>query len=118
MSRLTRLAFTLACVGLLAASLAAAAQEGGYIGVQARKDADDKGIVIVDVVSGGPADKAGLKADDVVTKVNGNPVEDLPGFVKKVRDSKPGDKLKLTIERGGKEIQIELTVGKRPAEGG
>jgi S1-C subfamily serine protease len=100
------------------ASLMFVGNEGdaGYIGVQIKSGESD-GIVIQDVVADGPAAKGGLKADDVVVKVNGKEVTDLQDFVKMVRGTKPGDELKLTVKRDGKEKEIKIKVGKKPDDG-
>ena len=106
------------CLAVMVASLIFAGNEGdaGYIGVQI-KSGDSDGIVIQDVVPDGPAAKPGLKADDVVVKLNGKEVTDLQEFVKAVRATKVGDELKLVVKREGKEKEIKIKVGKKPDDG-
>ena len=87
----------------------------GFIGVQI-KPADSGGIEVVEAIGGGPADKAGVKAGDVIKKVGDKEVADVEAFVEQVRKAKPGDKLKLKVTRDGKDMDVTITVGKRPSE--
>ena len=57
---------------------------------------------------------AGLKADDIILKADGKKVEGLSDFVTAVRDTKPGTTMVLTIQRGDKEMEIKVKVGKKP----
>src|SRR5262249_15189755 len=87
----------------------------GFIGVGLSMSADG-GIQIDEAIKDGPAEKAGVKAGDVVKKLNGKEVKDLEGFVSQVRTAKVGDKLKITVSRDGKDMELTITVAKRPAE--
>jgi S1-C subfamily serine protease len=73
------------------------------------------GLQISSVVSGGPADKAGLQTDDIITKVNGQPVtsaEDLIIYVE--RYTSPNTVITLTVHRGNDVLEKQLTLGARP----
>ena len=90
----------------------------GSIGV--RVQIDDGKIVVVEPVKGSPAEKAGIKTDDVIIKVDDFKVkekdltnDDLQAVVKEITKHKPGEKIKVTVKRGDKEMVIEVTVGKR-----
>ncbi|MFF5332987.1 trypsin-like peptidase domain-containing protein [Streptomyces sp. NPDC013181] len=63
------------------------------------------------VTAGGPADKAGVRADDVITEVNGERVHSGEELIVKIRSHRPGDRLELTLTRGGKDLSITLTLG-------
>ncbi|TXS53333.1 PDZ domain-containing protein, partial [Streptomyces sp. uw30] len=63
------------------------------------------------VTGGGPGDKAGIKPGDVITEVDGQRVHSGEELIVKTRAHRPGDRLALTLERGGKEITISLTLG-------
>ncbi|WP_369172203.1 S1C family serine protease [Streptomyces sp. R28] len=63
------------------------------------------------VSEGGPGDKAGIKAGDVITEVDGQRVHSGEELIVKTRAHRPGDRLELTLERGGKEIRVSLTLG-------
>lgn len=91
---------------------AAEAKADGFIGVQLRDD--DGKIVVVEPVKDSPADKAGLKAEDVIEKMDGKEPGTLEEFVKAVRAKKPGDEIKLLVKRDGKEKEIKVKVGERP----
>jgi serine protease Do len=80
-------------------------------------------IQIGDVVPGAPAEKAGIKAEDIILKLNGKPLErgdqpnELPLILSHtLRRMKPGDKITLSILRTGeqKPKDVELTLGEQP----
>jgi S1-C subfamily serine protease len=81
------------------------------LGVQIRVDPQERGILIQEVVYKSPAEDAGLKPNDVITKLDGNAVLALADFVKAIREHKAGDKIKLDILRDGKEQKITVTLG-------
>ncbi|MFI9826371.1 trypsin-like peptidase domain-containing protein [Streptomyces sp. NPDC051913] len=63
------------------------------------------------VNAGGPGDKAGIKAGDVITEVDGQRVHSGEELIVKTRAHRPGDRLALTVERDGKEMTISLVLG-------
>jgi putative serine protease PepD len=63
------------------------------------------------VIKGGPADKAGLKPGDVITKIDGRPIEDATDLIAQIRSRAPGDRITVTYERAGKESSVQLTLG-------
>ncbi|MGW0463980.1 trypsin-like peptidase domain-containing protein [Streptomyces sp. NPDC003027] len=63
------------------------------------------------VVPGGPAAKAGIRPGDVITKVDGQRVHNGEELIVKIRAHRPGDRLELTLLRGGKEQTKTLTLG-------
>jgi S1-C subfamily serine protease len=76
-------------------------------------------LVVDNVDDGGPAAKAGVKAGDVVIKINdlvvkekGLTAKDVEAAGAELAKYKPGQKIKLTVKRGGKEHKLEVTVGK------
>ncbi|QOL47709.1 Do family serine endopeptidase [Massilia litorea] len=73
--------------------------------------ASPEGALVANVERGSAADRAGLKAGDVVRKVNGQPIigsGDLPGML---AVSKPGDKVALDVWRDGKIVRLNATLG-------
>jgi serine protease Do len=70
-----------------------------------------KGAVISTIVEGGPADKAGLKQYDVITALNGVPVESSNDLKFKVADFAPGSKVEVTFIRKGEVKTVSATVG-------
>ncbi|MGW6545837.1 S1C family serine protease [Streptomyces massasporeus] len=63
------------------------------------------------VTAGGPGAKAGIKSGDVITEVDGNRVHSGEELIVKTRAHRPGDRLELTVERGGKERKVSLVLG-------
>jgi len=74
-------------------------------------DDAEGGIVVSEMIEGGPAVKAGLKFDDVVTAIDGKPVEKFfPTLRKIATEHKAGDKLTLQITRGTEKKEIGVTL--------
>ena len=71
------------------------------------------GVTISSVTSGGPADQAGLKIGDTITSVNGKPVKNGDELVNDISVEKPGSKVKIGYERGGKSQEATVTVADR-----
>ncbi|WP_405899749.1 trypsin-like peptidase domain-containing protein [Streptomyces sp. NBC_00727] len=63
------------------------------------------------VTADGPADKAGIEPDDIITEVDGKRVHSGEELIVKIRSHRPGDRLELTVARGGKDLSITLTLG-------
>jgi S1-C subfamily serine protease len=78
----------------------------GRIGIMVDRDSDSLGARIADVVEGGPAEGAGLKAGDVITAWNGTSLTSGPGrspdqrLLRMARRLEPGDTVKLDYRRG------------------
>lgn len=68
------------------------------------------------VTPGGPADKAGLKAGDVITKLGDRPVTSYEELFSEIWSHKPGEKVKITYQRDGKEATTEVTLGQREGD--
>ncbi|MEV5877687.1 trypsin-like peptidase domain-containing protein [Streptomyces sp. NPDC052101] len=63
------------------------------------------------VTRGGPGEQAGLKAGDVITEVDGQPVHTAEELIVKIRAHRPGDSLRLTVRRDGTDRQVPLRLG-------
>jgi putative serine protease PepD len=63
------------------------------------------------VTKGGPADHAGIRAGDVITKINGRPVTEPDELIVAIRAQTPGDTVTLTIRRGSseKDVRVKLS---------
>src|SRR6266436_3905497 len=70
----------------------------------------DSGVIVSDVVPGGPADIAGLKVQDQVISVDDNPAESVPDFFFSFFNLPHGDRAKLMVLRGQKKFLIEVRV--------
>jgi serine protease Do len=96
----------------------------GWIGVQVQPVTADiadglglakaEGALVADPQSNGPAAKAGIKAGDVITHVNGKPVRDARDLARRIAAEKPGAPIKLTVVSDRKERTVELTPGQYP----
>jgi S1-C subfamily serine protease len=88
-----------------------------------------KGVLLAEVVKGGPADKAGLEGGsteatiegakfelggDIITEVAGEPITSMEDVINAVNSAKPGDKIELTILRHGETKKVTVTLGNRP----
>ena len=80
------------------------------LGVQV-KDGTNGGAVLETVTPGGAADKAGLKAGDVVTAVNGKVVDSADSLVADIRSSAPGATVTITYTRNGTSSTVSVTLG-------
>ncbi len=94
----------------------------GSIGVKYSKDKAntliramgfDHGVIIGEVKPGGPADKAGMKVDDIVLALNGHPVKDGDDLTGRVADSPVGAQVTLNSDRDGKKMDFKLTIQDR-----
>ncbi|MFI7297964.1 trypsin-like peptidase domain-containing protein [Streptomyces sp. NPDC050121] len=63
------------------------------------------------VTAGGPGDRAGIRAGDVITEVDGQRVHSGEELIVKTRAHRPGDRLELTVERGGAQRTLTLVLG-------
>jgi len=71
------------------------------------------GVTVSSVTANGPADQAGLKIGDTITSVNGKPVKTGDELVANISAEKPGSKVKIGYERGGKSAETTVTVADR-----
>jgi Do/DeqQ family serine protease len=78
---------------------------------------EQKGILVQDVLAGTPAEKAGLKRNDVIVEYDGQSVSDLPKFRLKVADTRIGARVPITVLRDGKRIPLTVTLTERPKDG-
>ncbi|MDD9267781.1 S41 family peptidase [Paenibacillus sp. GCM10023248] len=88
----------------------ASSLENNYVGMGARIGIDDKGVYLSEIFAGSPAEIAGLKRDDYVRAVDG--VTASTTSIDEVRNKiigPEGSKVKVTVERDGKPLTVELT---------
>jgi serine protease Do len=70
-----------------------------------------EGVTVVSVTEGGPADLAGIEANDIITKADGVKVTSVDELTSIIKGHEIGDKLSLTVWRDGTEHQASVTVG-------
>ncbi|HLH45117.1 MAG TPA: Do family serine endopeptidase [Bryobacteraceae bacterium] len=73
----------------------------------------DHGIIVQGVNKGGPSEKAGLKADDIILAINGKPVKDSDDLMSRVSDTPVGDTIDLTVDRDGKKMDFKVVTADR-----
>ena len=72
------------------------------------------GALLAAVSPGGPAAKAGLREGDVVTAVDDRPIADADGLIAATRSHRPGDEVRLQVQRGGDTRTVRVTLGTAP----
>lgn len=96
----------------------------GYIGVEPqdvtpelaeafrlpRKD----GAIIAGVMRAGPADRAGVRVGDILFEVDGKPVKDTASMLNLIAQLKPGTSTRFRFLREGKQLDLNIVIGKRP----
>jgi putative serine protease PepD len=73
------------------------------------------GAEVQSVSPGGPAERAGLLQGDVITEIDGRPVDASSDVAKIVNTKKPGDSVRIRVDRSGQEISLGVKLGTRPA---
>ncbi len=95
----------------------------GSIGVEWPKDpkADtlikamgfDHGVIVGTVKPGGPADKAGMKTDDIILGLNGQKIKDGDDLIARIADMPVGSQVTLNADRDGKKMDFKVTIADR-----
>ncbi len=77
---------------------------------------EPKGAIVASVTPDGPAAKGGLRAGDIVVRLNGQTVDGSRDLTRMVGEARAGDPLKLELYRDGKHTTVSVKSGDRPAE--
>lgn len=98
----------------------------GWIGVEAQEItpeiaesfqlASTNGVLLAGILRGGPADRAGLKPGDILLAIEGAPVKDPNSMLNLVAALVPGKPASIRLRRDNREMEIQIVVGKRPAQ--
>jgi len=75
-----------------------------------------EGAIINGVLTGGPADKAGVKPGDVLVAIDGKPVADPQGVLNLVTGIVPGTAARVKMKRKGQDLELAVTIGRRPKQ--
>jgi S1-C subfamily serine protease len=79
----------------------------------------DQGVLVLDVVQGGPAAQAGMQPGDVITEFDGKSVATEEDFLAELRKVDPGQPVKVVVKRGSQDVNLTVTLADRPpATGG
>ncbi len=84
-----------------------------YVGVSLGQNSTG-GATVNSIQPGSPAQSAGIQPGDVITAVDSTAISSTDQFIQTVDGYAPGDKVTLTVDRGGNKQQIHLTLGTRP----
>jgi serine protease Do len=85
-----------------------------FLGVTTEKTTD--GTKIVGVAKGSAAEKAGLKKDDIITKIDEDQVTDAEGLASIIAGKKPKEEIKILYKREGKKKEVKAVLGERVEE--
>ncbi len=73
-----------------------------------------EGVVIRSIRPGGPAERAGLQVLDVVMDIGGKSTRNVPQLLARIAELPPGTSAKVRLVRSGKDVEVDVMVGKRP----
>lgn len=75
-----------------------------------------EGVVIRSLVPGGPAEKGGVRLNDVILKIAGEPVGNAAELTQRIIKHKPGDTVSLDLIQKGEPKKVDVVLGVKPAE--
>jgi serine protease Do len=78
--------------------------------------ASTNGALVDDVTAGGPGARAGLRTGDIVETVDGQPITSAAGLTRAVSLARPGQVVRLEVNRNGQKLKLALTAAERPSE--
>jgi S1-C subfamily serine protease len=84
-----------------------------FVGLLLSEEPDGGGVRITQVISGSPADDAGLKKGDIITAVDGRSVNGVDDVRSALENKSPGDRVTFSVRRDGQEEEVAVTLGRR-----
>ncbi len=75
-----------------------------------------EGVLVTDVMRGGPAESAGLRPGDVITELSGGRITEVPELQKRVAAVPPGESITLTVVRDRNPVAVTVRLGEMPGE--
>ncbi|REC96535.1 trypsin-like peptidase domain-containing protein [Kushneria indalinina] len=97
----------------------------GWLGIEAREVSSSlassldinapRGVVVSDVVEGGPAAQAGIRVGDLILSIDGKPLLDAQTAMVDIAEIEPGKQLPVELYRSGKRFGVNVSVGERPS---
>jgi len=108
---------------MTAPEIAGKENKGGYLGVQVKNLSDqlqkyfevDHGVLIEEVMKDSPAEKAGLKAGDVISSINDRKIEDPDDLVRTINYYNPDEEVQVTFTRKGHQNEVRIVLEEKPA---
>jgi S1-C subfamily serine protease len=89
--------------------------ERAFLGVSSGP-APEGGAAVGGVIANGPAAKAGLREGDTIVQINDQPVRDSDDVSAVVNARRPGDEVRVVVERGGERRTLTVTLGEQPEQ--
>jgi hypothetical protein len=86
---------------------------GAWLGTVPNYMQTEGGVLLDDVRDGSPAQKAGLRAGDVIVRFDGLRVDNIYDYTFGLRTRKPGQDVRITVKRDGKDVELMATLGRR-----
>jgi membrane-associated protease RseP (regulator of RpoE activity) len=96
-------------------------KKGGFLGVQIQdlseqlsdyfKVKNSNGVLVSEVVDDSPAEKAGLKAGDIIVKIDGADIKNAGDLTMTIRQYEPKTEVSVSVVRNGKKKQLKATLG-------
>jgi serine protease Do len=87
----------------------------GWLGVSVENS--EHGVTVAGVERASPAARAGIRQGDAILAVNGERIEGARGLIRTIAAVAPGSNVSLSVRRQGREIDVSVTVGRRPENG-
>ena len=96
----------------------------GWLGIAIQDVTDElagtfgvrEGVLVAEVMKGGPAEAAGVRQGDVIVELNGAPIKEVPELQRRVAAVAPGQSVRLKVIRERKPVALSVTVAEMPAE--
>lgn len=85
-----------------------------YLGVSLGENQNQPGAEVAETTSGGPGDRGGLQAGDIVTGIDGTDVGSPDALIAAIAQKQPGQVVELSVKRGGGDAKVKVTLGERP----
>jgi hypothetical protein len=89
------------------------ADYGAYLGTVPDMTDSPGGVRLLGVRAGSPAERAGLRGDDIITRIGEMNVPDLQAMTDALRSHQPGDTVDIVVRRGNADITLRATLGSR-----
>jgi len=91
--------------------------EGSWLGVRLDgRGGSEQGVLVSRIFEGSPADRAGLRASDVIVGFEGEPVAHMGDLIRRIRELDSGAWVGLKVIRQGDEIELDARLGARPGQ--
>ena len=98
-------------VGITMSDIANSAYIYYYYGIRVPENVTS-GVIVTSIVKGSPAEKGGIKTGDIVIELNGSKVSSMAEFKYELYKYKPGDNVKIKVNRDGNEKELDITLTK------